>query len=116
MGCGLGAGMLGIDRVLSAVNDVVVDAIFDVRRSVLHSEQSAGIGFVLGEEQLRRAFTMKPAIAVIWVIQLDRDDVRPDVPRCSPGRCSRPPHDHVLRNQTVGSRRSWPLRAHGSRP
>src|SRR5258708_36452357 len=62
VGCGLCAGMLRIDRIRGAMNDVVVNAILHVGRTVLDSEQSAGIGFVLGKEQLRRAFTMQPAV------------------------------------------------------
>ena len=71
MGCGLRADMLRIDRFRGAVNDVGVNAVFHVGRTVLDSKQSAGIGLVLGEEQLRRAFTMQPAVTWLIMIQLD---------------------------------------------
>ena len=71
VGCGLRADMLRIDRFRGAVNDVVVNAVFHVGRTVLDSKQSAGIGLVLGEEQLRRTFTMQPAVAWLIMIQLD---------------------------------------------
>ena len=58
VGRGFCAGMFRIDRFRGSINDVVVNAIFHIGRAVLDSEQSTGIGFVLGEEQLRRAFTI----------------------------------------------------------
>ncbi len=65
------AGVFGIHRFFGPMHDVVVNAVFYVGRAVLDSKQSAGIGFVLGEEKLRRAFTMQPAIARLIMIEFD---------------------------------------------
>ncbi len=45
VGCGLGAGMLRIDRIRGAVNDVVVDAVFHVGRAVLRLRTVGGHWF-----------------------------------------------------------------------
>src|SRR5712692_7043845 len=71
MGSGLGAAVLRIDRVLGAVHDVVVDAIFYEGSAVLGSEQPPDIGLVFSEQQFRRTFAMKPAIARLSMVQLD---------------------------------------------
>ena len=68
---GLGAGVFGIYRILGAVHDVIVDAILDIRSAVLDSKQPPGVGFVLGEQQLWRAFAMQPAIAGLIVVEFD---------------------------------------------
>src|SRR5712692_11328762 len=67
----LGAGVLRIDSILGAVYHVVVDAVLHVRCAVLDSKEPPGVGLVLREEQFRRAFAMKPAIAGLSMVQLD---------------------------------------------
>ena len=56
---------------MSAVHDVVVNAVFDVGSAVVDSPQAMRIGFVLGEEQLRRAFAMQPAVAGLVMIKFN---------------------------------------------
>ena len=64
-----GALCAGIHRSLDAMNNVIVEAVFDVRRAVLGVKEPAVVGFVFREEQLGRALTMEPASAVIMMIE-----------------------------------------------
>src|SRR5260370_3577868 len=58
----LGAKVLGIDRILYPVHDVVTNAILHIGSAILNSEKPPAVGLVLGEQQLRGAFAMEPAI------------------------------------------------------
>ena len=49
----LGPGLAGVDRLVAARDDVLVERILDVRRSIGLAPETAGIALVLGEEQLR---------------------------------------------------------------
>ena len=60
-----GAGRRRIDRMCGAVNDIVIDAVFDVGRCVVQAKEALRVGFVFGEEQRRFAFAVEPAVAVI---------------------------------------------------
>jgi hypothetical protein len=51
---GLGAAGLGIDRLALAVDDVIIDPVFEVARSGLTPE-AARVAVVVAEQQLRRA-------------------------------------------------------------
>jgi hypothetical protein len=73
---GLRAFILGIDRLLIAVNDVVVDSVFGVVRTVREVEQSLRVCIVFGKEKFRRAVTVQPAFANSVVIELDDAFVR----------------------------------------
>ncbi len=44
------ASRLRVHRLLVAVHDVVVDAVFDVRSGVLDSKQAARVGFIFREQ------------------------------------------------------------------
>src|SRR5262249_61637148 len=46
---------LRIDGVTYAVDDKIVDTVFDILRKILSAEDSFEVGFVLGEEQFRGA-------------------------------------------------------------
>ena len=96
--------MRRIDGILGTMYHIVVDAIFDIGSAVLDSKEPAGVGLVLGEQQLRRAFEMKPAItgrslSMQTRVQLDHRvggrtclvQVRPRV-AASPGPCVTEPH------------------------
>ena len=54
------------------MHDVVVKAVFDVGSAVVDSPQAKRIGFVLGEEQFRRALAMQPAVAGLVMIKFNR--------------------------------------------
>ena len=58
----LGPGFPGIDRLLLAVDDVVVDPVLDVRGRVRAVAEALGIGLVLGEEPLGRAIRGEPPL------------------------------------------------------
>jgi len=74
-GRGFGARLRRIDGVFIAVNDVVVDAVFDVRRVIVGAVKPAIVGFIFRAEYFRRAFTVEPTIAVVVVRQLDGGDL-----------------------------------------
>ena len=57
--------LLGIHRVFFAVNDIVPDAVFHVREWIGHPGQPLRIGFILREEERRRAFCGKEALTEI---------------------------------------------------
>ena len=63
--------LLGIDRVLSTVNDEVVDPVFYVRARVGRAEQPLCVGLILRKEKLRRAFRVKEAIPEISMGERD---------------------------------------------
>ena len=71
MSCSFRARVLRIDRLRSAMHDVVINAILHIGSVVLHSKQPPDVGLVLCKQQLWRALTMQPAIAGLSMIQLD---------------------------------------------
>ena len=95
------------------MHDVIVDAVFDVGRIIFRVEKSALVGFVFREQEFWTAFAVKPAAAVVVVVELDRRDLRRYVADAA-AVCVRPdPQDQVLRNQRVGSR--WSSAGSGPR-
>src|ERR1700722_17911282 len=63
--------MFRIYRFGCSVNDVVVDAVFDVGCSVFAAKQSPGVGLVFREQEFGRAFAVQPAVAKPLIIQFD---------------------------------------------
>ena len=63
----LGPGLGGIDRFAAARDDVLVERVLDVGRRVRLAPEPAGIGLVLGEEQLRGALAVEPVLAELMV-------------------------------------------------
>src|SRR5262249_54395412 len=61
-------------RFVCAVDNVVVDSILNVRRSILRAEKTPVVGLVLREKQFSVSSAVKPSVAVIRVVQLHRDD------------------------------------------
>src|SRR5215475_904570 len=76
LGRRLGAGGFGVHGGFYPVHDVMVYAVFDVGRIILGIEKLALVGLVLGEQQLRTSFAVKPAPAVVVMVELDRCDLR----------------------------------------
>ncbi len=62
--CAFRSLLRGIDGLLHTPNHIFMEAIFHVRRSIRIPEHALEIGFVLGEEHLRRAFGQQPPLAV----------------------------------------------------
>ena len=116
MSRGLRAGVFGIHRFLRAMHDVVVDAVFHVRRAVLDSKQPLGIGFVLREQQLRRTFAMQPAIAGLIMIQFDHRVRAPGAPDAAPADASSLPTTRCCGTRPWAAGEDWPLPARDSRP
>jgi hypothetical protein len=54
-----GTGVTGMNRFAVAVDDKLVDRIFEMTRWACAKETSR-IGFVVAEEELRRSFAEKP--------------------------------------------------------
>ena len=69
-----------VHGVLCAMNDIVVDPVLDSGRAVLGAEKLLRVGFVFGEEKLRLALAVEPAIAVIVVMDFERGDLRGFIP------------------------------------
>src|SRR4026208_887432 len=69
MRCRLGSRRLGIHTVQSLMNQVVVDAVFHKTSGILGVEQTGVIGFILDEQQLGIVLAVKPALAVVVVIE-----------------------------------------------
>ena len=68
MGTNLRADLLRIDRVFSAVDDVLVERVFDVRRPVVGAVVPLRVRIVLGEQKRRRALgveVMFPEVDVV---------------------------------------------------
>src|SRR5262245_47672340 len=76
LGGGLGAGGFGIHRGFYPVHDIIIYAVFDVRKIILTIEKFALVGVVLGKQQLRAFFAVKPATTIIVMVELDRCDLR----------------------------------------
>jgi len=57
--------------VLRPVDNVIVDAILDVRCWVRNPKETLGVGVVFREQQIRRAFAMQPASGSLRVNQLN---------------------------------------------
>src|SRR5207237_8491039 len=56
---GLCPHALGIHRLDPPIDDKIVDAVFDERVSVRRRKEARGVGFVLGEKQIARAFAVQ---------------------------------------------------------
>jgi hypothetical protein len=69
-------GSSGIDRVAAAVDDIAVDPVLHVRRSVGRSEEPLRIGLVLGEEQIARTLTGEEPLAQLGIRGGDRTGSR----------------------------------------
>src|SRR2546422_334421 len=65
MSCHLGPYLRGVDCLLFAMHNVVVDAVFDVRGSIWNAVQSFSVGLVLGKEQAWSTFAVEPTFAKI---------------------------------------------------
>ena len=63
MGRCLGAVQFGVDGVLVPVNDGLNDAVLTVWLLIRLIEGPLGIGFIFGEQQISRAFTVEEALA-----------------------------------------------------
>ena len=107
---GLRALLLGIHRVRAAMDDAAVDPVLDEGRPVGGVEETLGVGLVLGEEERGRAITGEVPRAELGVIGARSP---PGPPAAGAGRAPLPPHDHVLRNHTVGS--TWSVAGSGPR-
>src|ERR1700688_2580906 len=68
---GFGSDAVWINRVLGAMDYVVVDSVFHITRAVVMSVETACVGFILGEQQFRFALTCQSAAAVLWFLHLD---------------------------------------------
>src|SRR6185437_14267913 len=71
MGGRLRAGHGGIHRVAISTDDKFVDAILHVGSAVLGVEEFLVVGFVFGEEQLRRAIAIEVALAEFFINGMD---------------------------------------------
>jgi hypothetical protein len=71
VGRSLGPDLGRVDRLAAARNDVRVERILDVRRSVRLAPETAGIALVLGEEQLRGSIALHTVLAKLMVRRLD---------------------------------------------
>src|SRR5574341_834823 len=60
---GLGPFGFGIHCLLIAMDDIIVNAILCVTRSVCEIEEPPCVGIVFSEQQFGRAFTVQPALA-----------------------------------------------------
>ena len=76
MGRAFRACVHGIDGGFHTMNDKIVDAVFDIRRVILGIEKFALVGFVIGEQEFRTAFAVKPAGAVVIMVEFDGCDLR----------------------------------------
>ena len=85
------------------MDDVVVDAVLDEGSAVLHAEQPLRVGFVFREQQRRLALAIEITLAQLGFVR--PDDATADRWRLasSTGRGLSLPHDHRLRNHSVGS-------------
>ncbi len=63
MGRRFGAFVLRVHGLLPTVDDVVVDAVLDVRAAVGHAEDALGVGLVLREQQRRVAFAVEVSLS-----------------------------------------------------
>ena len=62
MGGDFGPLLLGIDGIVFAVKEKVVDAVFHVRGGIGRADQPLIIGFILREEERCRALRVKEAL------------------------------------------------------
>ena len=114
VGGGLGAGLGRVHRTTLAVNDVVVDPVLDPRALVRLSGDPLGVGLVLGEEQGRVLIAVEVPLTQLGVGCSDHADAARTL-QAPAARAwdSQLPHDHVLRNQSVGS--TWSAAGSGPR-
>ena len=67
----LGPDLGGVDRLAAARDDVLVERVLDVGRRVGLAPETAGVAFVLGEEQLRGAIALQPVLAKLMMGRLN---------------------------------------------
>src|ERR1017187_5898636 len=68
---GLGAAEFRIDSRAVAVDNAFADAILHIRRAAGRAPEALRVGFVAGEEELRRVVGVEPAAAVIEAVKFD---------------------------------------------
>ena len=92
---GLRPRLLGIHGVLLTLDDVVVDAILDVRSPVGDAENSLGVGFVLREKERDIPITIEVVPAQLGMFRFDGRSGR-DFPQAarSTGRSVPAGQDH----------------------
>src|SRR5712692_11027241 len=61
----------GINGILFAVDDVIIDAIFDIGTGIWYAIEPFNIGLVLGDKQVSHTITIQPALPIIIMISLD---------------------------------------------
>src|SRR5260370_2280030 len=61
----------GINRILFAVDDVIIGAIFDIGTGVWNAIEPFHIGLLLAGEQVRRALAIQPALPIVIMLGLD---------------------------------------------
>ncbi len=112
---GLGAGVVRADRAHGSIDHGVVDAVFDIARTVRHAPQALGVGLVLGKEQLRLTLAGQPVVAERVMRRLHHTHRRPLRHLQSPQRGSAvvtPPRPGVAepqRREQMQRRRIWPV-------
>ncbi len=86
VGRGLGPHLGGIHRLALSRDDVIVERILDVGRSIGLAPETLRIALILGEQQLRSSIAIQPVLAQFMVGGLN------DARRCLPQRrlCDRP--------------------------
>ena len=67
----LGAGPLGIDGILGAADDEVVDPVLDVRGGIRRPEQSLAVRLVLAEQQRSRRVGRQHPLAELVMVDTD---------------------------------------------
>ena len=63
----LGPLLIGVDGIRLPVDDVAMKAVLGIRMMVLLAVETLGIRFVLGEQQIRRAFCVEVVGTCFWV-------------------------------------------------
>src|SRR5215510_103777 len=76
LGRGLGASGFGVHGGFYSAHDIIVYTVFDVGKIILTIEKPDLVGLVLGKQQLWTVFAVKPATAVVIMVELDRSDLR----------------------------------------
>jgi hypothetical protein len=94
--------MLRVHSVLLAVDDVLIDAVFDIRAHILLLEDSLRVCLVFGEKLWR--FTLAPEVVHAEFRVRREITVVPfgAFPPSSEGLRATSDQDQVLRNQSVG--------------
>jgi hypothetical protein len=63
MGSNFCSGALRVHRLPTAVNQVIIDAVFYIACRIRRTEKALIIGFILGEKQRRSPFAVKKPLA-----------------------------------------------------